>query len=74
MFKAALKSMLIIPRTPSPEPSPEPLERREAASLSTADIEELQRRLQATQVCHHQADRKFHVLTNERATETTKRR
>ncbi|KXT00142.1 hypothetical protein AC578_3286 [Pseudocercospora eumusae] len=46
--KDALKSMLILPRTPSPEPmpTPPPLTKRHPNSLSQAEVAEMQKRLQ----------------------------
>lgn len=43
----ALKSMLIIPRTPSPPP----LEERDISTLSPAELVELQKQLKSMKVC-----------------------
>lgn len=51
-FAEALKSLLIVPRTPSPEP-PTPLEERDITTLNPEELKELQKRFLAMRVRLH---------------------
>lgn len=57
----ALKSMLIVPRTPSPQPEV-PLEERDFTTLNADELRELQQRVAAMRVSHARLIFMLHLI------------